>query len=163
MHLKQISTTGALTTHLILNGSAGSDVIYIVDQTVTMCGSTFKPFIAGDFMIGLDGKGGNDLLDGSSMADLIFGSDGNDWLYSSKSDSHLSGNGGNDVLTAYGASASVDGGAGDDIACAQAPNHMIGSMTGGSNVSSTPGDRRCGFGEESNTGWESLGCQYPCF
>jgi Ca2+-binding RTX toxin-like protein len=128
----------------------------------TWCGYTISPPVVGSWDIYIGGEGGDDILNGVEASEMVGGGEGNDYLYGERGWVHLHGNGGNDVMLTHDDHGSIYGFTGDDIGCAENGVPVIWIMSGGSNVTTNPGDRKCGSGDESTINWETDSCAAPC-
>lgn len=162
-HWKRLSETGKLTRNLGVIGSAGSDFIYLVNRTTTMCGNTFEPLDTDGFLVLVTGREGNDVIDGGNAAVFLSGEGGNDSLQGHLPGVQMFGHDGNDRFYSRTTVAAFDAGNGDDVACALHSTGLVSVMDGGNQNTAVPGDRRCGAGTSLTRGWETNGCLGYCW
>lgn len=94
-------------TAITINGSGGDDIVYL-DSGVGF-GLPFSVSIQ------MDGKAGNDVLQGGKMNDTILGGDGNDSIRGSDGGDSLSGENGNDTIVGETGADTIFGDSGDDL------------------------------------------------
>jgi Ca2+-binding RTX toxin-like protein len=105
---------------LELNGGNGDDTMIIMgsdpDSELFICGFPMKFAITYGTRIKLNGRRGNDYLEGGFDRNELYGGDGNDYLLSAYHTAILSGGAGNDTLITWGlfAAETILGGSGTD-------------------------------------------------
>ncbi len=128
---------------VIINGTAGDDVITITDNNgvVTVSGLastvTITGFEATDKLV-INGLGGDDVIEasglGTGMQLTANGGDGDDVLIGSAGNDTLSGGAGDDVLIGNGGNDILDGGSGNNIVL----NSIIAKSLAAPSVASDP-------------------------
>lgn len=63
----------------------------------------------------LDGRGGNDILNGSNFKDMLYGGDGDDRIFGRGGPDEIYGGAGNDFIGGLADGSAIDGGEGSDI------------------------------------------------
>ncbi|MEM9003636.1 MAG: cadherin domain-containing protein, partial [Cyanobacteria bacterium P01_F01_bin.86] len=86
------------------------------------------------------GEGSNDVFEGTTGIDLIFGDDGNDELSGAENDDVLSGEDGNDMIIGDDGNDQLFGGKGDDQITGKAGDDIIYGQTGNDTLGGGQGD-----------------------
>lgn len=111
--LRILGSTDSITVQFYFSNAGGANHVFKIEEIRFFDGASWdqraiatmiNPVIAlddGDNFFGggsVDGKGGNDMLVGSSNADVMLGGDGNDRLHGNDGDDYLVGGAGDDYL-----------------------------------------------------------------
>ncbi len=116
---------------LLVNGTAGDDVIVLTDTTITGVGLGTVTF-SGIEAFSVDAGAGNDLIDGSALtiAATLLGGSGNDTLLGGAGNDNLDGGTGDDKLHGGAGSDTLTGGDGNDALFGDAGNDLMNGGAG---------------------------------
>ena len=139
---------------------------------VADCSCSVPDFLAGHFQIigqntsellrgtSIDGRGGDDTLQGGDQNDVFMGGDGNDRLEpgngndsvsGGKGDDTVNGGPGDDIVLGGAGNDIVNGGPGNDTVCGEAGNDTISGGDGHDCISGGTGDDRINGGRGNDT------------